>query len=169
MKKNKTKLVNLKAFLKNRASTVVGAIFLGFFVISAVGIPFAYYFENKLLLWVSFSVLLVSALVVSAIIIHLGLDYTRKADKLAKDISSQIRSFADGNFLTINKDYDNVLPAFTEIQQQMNQATADYSNYRLVYVGKASDEAINKDIEQGLVYDKETFAENLKKEVQKND
>ena len=169
MKKNKTKLVNLKAFLKNRASTVVGAIFLGFFVISAVGIPFAYYFENKLLLWVSFSVLLVSALTVSVIIIHLGLDYTKKAERLAKDLSSQIRSFADGNFLTVNKDYDNVLPAFTEIQQQMNQAIADYSNYRLVYVGKASDEAINKDIEQGLVYDKETFAENLKKEVQKND
>ena len=71
--------------------------------------------------------------------------------------------------MTINKDYDKVLPAFTEIQQQMNQAIADYSNYRLVYVGKASDEAINKDIEQGLVYDKETFTENLKKEVQKND
>lgn len=169
MKKNQTKQVNLKAFLSNRASTVVGPIFLGLFILSAVGIPLAYYFENKILLWVSFGVLLVSALTIAIIIIHLSLDYTRMSAKLAKDISSQIRSFADGNFMTVNKDYDTVFPAFTEIQQQMNQAIADYSNYRLVYVGKASDESVNRDIEQGLVYDKDTFNEILKKEVQKND
>ena len=169
MKKNKTKLVNLKAFLKHRASTITGIVFLALFVISAVGVPFAYYFNNKLLLWASFSVILVSAFVIAIVLIHLGLEYTKMSAKLAKDISGQIRSFADGNFMTVNKEYDDILPAFTEIQQQMNQAIADYSNYRLVYVGKAMDEKINKDIEEGLVYDKETFAENLKKEVQKND
>ena len=168
-KKKNEKLVNILAFLKGRISTIIGLVFLVLFALSAAGIPVGYYFNNKYCMWGSFTLLLVSALVDTIIIIYLGIAYARMSSRLAKDISAQIKSFADGSFMTINKEYDDFFPGFTGIQQQMNQAIADYSNYRLVYVGKASDMQINKDMEAGMVYTKEVFLENLKKEVQKNE
>ena len=168
-KKKNEKLVNILAFLKGRISTIIGLVFLVLFALSTVGIPVGYYFDNKYCMWGSFTLLLVSALVDTIIIIYLGIAYARMSSRLAKDISAQIKSFADGSFMTINKEYDDFFPGFTGIQQQMNQAIADYSNYRLVYVGKASDMQINKDMEAGMVYTKEVFLENLKKEVQKNE
>ncbi|MBO4737091.1 MAG: hypothetical protein J5627_01450, partial [Bacilli bacterium] len=168
-KKKKDRAVDLMAFLRNRASTIIGMVFLVLAIAGAILLPIAIAINNKNLTWVAAGTLTISSLIVAWVIIHLIRVYTKMTKKIFEDIGIQIRAFADGNFLTVNKEHDHMLPAFSELQKQMNQAIADYSNYRLVYVGKASEEQINKDIESGLVYPKEVFVDLLMKEAQKNE
>ena len=168
-KKKKDRAVDLMAFLRNRASTIIGIVFLVLAIAGAILLPIAIAINNKNLTWVAAGTLTISSLIVAWVIIHLIRVYSKTTKKIFEDIGIQIRAFADGNFLTVNKEHDRMLPAFSELQKQMNQAIADYSNYRLVYVGKASEEQINKDIESGLVYPKEVFVDLLMKEAQKNE
>ncbi|MCR5693033.1 MAG: EAL domain-containing protein [Bacilli bacterium] len=168
-RKSKERLVNYRAFFRHRISTVLGLIFIALFLISAGGIPLSFYFNNQVTLWISFGVLFGSAISIAIIVLWFAYQFSKMSSKLSKDIKNQIKSFADGNFMTVNKEYDEMLPSFTEIQQQMNQAIADYSNYRLVFVGKASDKQVEQDINDGVLYEKERFLEVLKKEIQTNE
>lgn len=168
-KKKKDRSVNLIMFFRGRVSTILGLVFVIVFLAASVGIPLSYYFDNKVTLWICMGLLFGSALGVVVIILWLAYQYSTMLSRLGHDISHQIDAFAKGNFIPVNKEYDATLPGIVKIQQKVNQAIADYSNYRLVFVGKASEEAIEKDIEAGVIYDKEKFMETLLKEAQANE
>ena len=140
-KKKKDSGVNLMMFFKGRVSTILGLVFVILFLAASVGIPLSYYFDNKVTLWVSMGFLFGSALGVVVIILWLAYQYSSMLSRLGHDVSHQIDAFAKGNFISVNKEHHLTLPGIVKIQQKVNQAIADYTNYRLVFVGKASEEA----------------------------
>ncbi len=163
-KENKNKFLNF-----NREFLVVVISQIVLVITALVGLPIAIHYNIKTLAIISTSLIALSLLLTIVFLIITARKYIKDAKSFNDDLGDQIKAFKYGTFRNIaEKQYHKTFPNLANIQKQMNEAIAHYTNYELVFVGKPSDYKVEKDIKEGVVYSEEEFRRELFTEVQNN-